>query len=114
MMKKVTAIVRPVRPVRLEALRSALRRLPDFPGMTVTDCGGMTAPDRLGENRDPLADFSSKVRIEIVADEEPTRLIIETIRACATTGHVGDGLVWVGAVEEMWRIGPGGMHLGGA
>ena len=109
-MKKITAIVRPV---RLEALRSALRRLPDFPGMTVSDCGGMTAPDRLGEERDPLADFSSKVRLEIVADEVQARLIIETIRACAATGHVGDGLVWVMPVEEMWRIGPDGMRAEG-
>jgi len=108
-MKKITAIVRPV---RLQALRSALRRLPDFPGMTVTDCGGMTAPDRLGEQRDPLVDFSSKVRIEIVADDLQVRLIIETIRAFAATGHVGDGLVWVTHVEEMWRIGPGGMQAG--
>lgn len=108
-MKKITAIVRPV---RLQALRSALRRLPDFPGMTVTDCGGMTAPDRLGEQCDRLVDFSSKVRIEIVADDLQVRLIIETIRVCAATGHVGDGLVWVTHVEEMWRIGPGGMHAG--
>ena len=107
MMKKITAIVRPV---RLETLRKALRRLPDFPGMTITDCGGMTAPDRLGEHGDPLADFSSKVRLEIVADDAQARLIIETIRACAATGHVGDGLVWVVAVEEMWRIGPDGMQ----
>ena len=106
-MKKITASVRPV---RLEALRSALRRLPDFPGMTVSDCGGMTAPDRLGEERDPLADFSSKVRLEIVTDEVQARLINETIRACAATGHVGDGLVWVMPVEEMWRIGPDGMR----
>ncbi len=106
-MKKITAIVRPV---RLEALRSALRRLPGFPGMTVSDCGGMTAPDRLGEQRDPLADFSNKVRLEIVADDVQTRLIIETIRACAATGQVGDGLVWVVPVEETWRIGPDGMR----
>ena len=107
-MKKITAIVRPV---RLDALRSALRRLPDFPGMTVTDCGGMTAPGRLGEERDPLVDFSSKVRIEIVADDVQTRLIVETIRASAATGHVGDGLVWVIPVEEMWRLGPGGVKV---
>ena len=109
-MKIITAIVRPVRPVRLEALRSALRRLPDFSCMTITDCGGMSAPDRVGENRDPLADFSSKVRIEIVTDDAQTRQIIETIRSCAATGHVGDGLVWVTPVEEMWRIGPEGMR----
>ena len=108
-MKKITAIVRPV---RLEALRSALRRLADFPGMTVTDCGGMTAPGRLGEQHDPLVDFSSKVRIEIVADDLQVRLIVETIRACATTGQVGDGLVWVTPVEVMWRLGPGSMQAG--
>ena len=105
-MKKINAIVRPV---RLYALRSALRRLPNFPGMTVTDCSGMSAPDRLGENRDPLADFSSKVRIEIVADDPQTLPIIDTIRACAATGQVGDGIVWVSPVDEMWRIGPAGM-----
>ena len=108
-MKKITAIVRPV---RLEALRSALRRLPDFPGMTVTACGGMSAPHRLGEQRDPLVDFSSKVRIEIVADDAQTRLIVDTICASAATGQVGDGLVWVSPVEEMWRLGPGGMKVG--
>lgn len=58
-----------------------------------------------------IVDFSSRVRIEIVADDAQTRLIVETIRAGAATGHVGDGLVWVIPVEEMWRLGPGGMKV---
>ncbi|MBL8385807.1 MAG: P-II family nitrogen regulator [Burkholderiales bacterium] len=104
-MQIVTAIVRPV---RLEALRAALRRLPGFPGMTVSDCGGMTAPERLGEERDALADFSNKVRIEIVTDEGQAGQIVDTIRACAATGSIGDGLVWVSPVEAVWRIGAAG------
>lgn len=78
--------------------------------MTVTDCGGMTARDRLCEARDRLVDFSSKVRIEIVADAPQALHIIETIRACAATGQPGDGLVWLTPVEAMWRLGPHAMR----
>lgn len=100
-MKKVTAIIRPA---RLEALRGTLRRLPGFPGMTVTSCGGITAPDRLGDAADPLTDFTPKVRVEVVAEDDDAMVIVEAIRKFATTGQIGDGIVWLVPVEAAWRI----------
>jgi nitrogen regulatory protein P-II 1 len=91
MMKEIKAIVRPN---RLDALRRELRRIPGFPGMTVTQCEGLTAPAKLGSAADPLNDFTPKVRIDIVAPDELCETIVEVMQRSGNTGQLGDGLIW--------------------
>ncbi len=100
-MKEIKAIVRPA---LLEILRRELRAIPNFPGMTVMGCEGLTAPGRLGEQADPLNDFTRKVQITVVASDELAQVIVERIRSSAATGRLGDGLVWVMDVNAMWRL----------
>ena len=106
-MKEIKAIVRPV---RLDDLREALRQQPGFPGMTVLDAQGCSAPARHQPHslREELLDYSPKVRIEIVAGDEHADALYETVLRVGTTGHVGDGIVWMTEVarcDYLWRPG---------
>lgn len=99
-MKEIKAIIRPN---KLPALREALRDIPEFPGMTVSKAEGCSSPSRHGPMhsiKDELTDFTPKVRVEIVSPDEIADVIVERVISVATTGHLGDGLVWVMPVER--------------
>jgi nitrogen regulatory protein P-II 1 len=99
-MKEIKAVIRPN---KLAALREALRDIPNFPGMTVSKAEGCTSPARHGPPnsiKEELTDFTPKVRIEIVSPDEIADAIVERVVSVATTGHLGDGLVWVIDVER--------------
>jgi nitrogen regulatory protein P-II 1 len=51
-----------------------------------------------------VVDFLPKIKIEIVADEKLVDSIIDTIVATARTGKIGDGKIFVTAVEQVVRI----------
>lgn len=101
-MKEIKAVIRPN---KLAALRDALVALPGFPGMTVTKVEGCSAPTRHLPSRvkirDELTDYTSKVRIEIVAPDDVAQAIFERITEVAQTGHYGDGLVWIADLERV-------------
>lgn len=103
-MKEIKAIIRPG---KLPRVREALRKLPGFPGMTVSPAEGFSAPSRLAPARTikhELTDYSAKAHLEIIAPDDITAAIVETIRTCAATGQLGDGVVWVKQIETFWRI----------
>lgn len=103
-MKEIKAVIPPM---RLEQVRQAFRKIPDFPGMTVSRAQGSGYhPDkpRPAGIRAELTDYSEKVRIEIIAkDEEVDRLLAIIHQACHT-GRPGDGVVWVTPVVEFRRM----------
>lgn len=102
-MNLVSAVIPPY---RLEDLRNAVMRA-GAPGMTVSEVRGFgrqrghTATYRGAEY--DLA-FVPKLRVEIlVAGSEADRLagaLVEAVR----TGKIGDGKVWVTAVDSVTRI----------
>lgn len=98
-MKEVKAVIRPN---KLPALRDALRQIPGFPGMTITKAEGCSAPSRHTPHniKEELTDYTPKVRIEIVVDDDLAEVIVDRIISISTTGHIGDGLVWVTPVER--------------
>ncbi len=99
-MKEIKAVVRPN---KLAALRQALVRIPGFPGMTVLKAQGCSAPSRHNGTqtiRDELTEYSDKIRVEIVAPSELCEPIVDAIVNVASTGHIGDGLVWVTDVDK--------------
>ena len=100
-MKEIKAVIRPN---KLSAMRDALLAVPGFPGMTVTRVEGCSAPSRhvpaKVRIKDELTDYSAKVRIEIVAPDEVAQLLFERITEVASTGHYGDGLVWMCDIER--------------
>jgi nitrogen regulatory protein P-II 1 len=98
-MKEVKAVIRPN---KLPALRDALRQIPGFPGMTITKAEGCSAPSRHTPHniKEELTDYTPKMRIEIVVDDDLAEVIVDRIISIATTGHIGDGLVWVTPVDR--------------
>ena len=101
-MKEIKAVIRPN---KLAMLRDALVALPGFPGMTVAKVEGCSAPSRHVPARtkikDELTDYTSKVRVEIVAPDEVAEAVFMRITEVAQTGHYGDGLVWITDVEKV-------------
>ena len=49
-------------------------------------------------------DFVPKVKVEIVADEESVDRIVDLLVDAARSGKIGDGKIWVTAVESIVRI----------
>lgn len=110
-MKEIKAIVRPN---KMPQLRKALMSLDGFPGMTISQAEGCSAPSRHGPPasiKDELTDFTKKIRIEVVCPDEIADRIVECITDIAQTGHLGDGIVWVTEVSRavfVHKTTPGG------
>ena len=102
-MKLITAVIKPF---KLDDVKDALRAA-GVPGMTVGEVrgfgrqGGHTETYRGAEYK---IDFVPKVQIELVVDDGMVDHVVETIRAAAGTGKIGDGKIWVTGVERLVRI----------
>src|SRR5688572_30392076 len=107
-MKLITAIVKPF---KLDEVKNALKEA-GVAGMTVSEVqgfgrqGGHTEVYRGAEYE---VDFVPKVRIETVVDDGDVDKVADAIVAAAKTDKIGDGKVWVTAVERMVRIRTGEM-----
>lgn|SRR5687768_5247962 len=102
-MKEIRAICRPN---RLHALREALRQVPGFPGLTVLEARGFSAPALVDHPtlQEALTDFAREIMIcMLVADNMVDEIVDILMRECRT-GRVGDGLVWLIPVEGVRRI----------
>ena len=102
-MKLITAIIKPF---KLDEVKSALRDA-GVEGMTVTEVrgfgrqGGHTETYRGTEYQ---IDFVPKVKVEIVTEESGVDRIVELLTDAARSGKIGDGKIWVTAVESVIRI----------
>ncbi|MBL8506477.1 P-II family nitrogen regulator [Methylobacillus glycogenes] len=102
-MKEIKAVIPPQ---RLPKIRSALRNIKGFPGMTVSKvdgCGHHVARPTQGI-REELTDYSPKVRVEMVCPDELVEGVLQVLVEVGHTGQVGDGIVWVTSVERMVRL----------
>jgi nitrogen regulatory protein P-II 1 len=111
----MTVVVAFVQPFQLEPLADALRAVPGFPGMTISDArgfGGARAhvpkPGESGEV-DP---FRDTVRVEIVCTSAEASRIADAVCRAAHTGHAGDGLVLIAPVTAHFRIRDGRLGRG--
>ncbi len=106
-MKIITAMVQPF---MLSKVTSALEDIDGFPGMTVNDVRGFGREKGIhahgGAHRvaEDFVEYVKKARIEIVAPDEMTQQIVDTIATSAHTGNSGDGKVFVWPVEHAVRI----------
>ena len=102
-MKEVKAVIRPN---KLPALRTALLETAGFPGMTVSKVEGCSSPSRYGKYniKDELTDYSAKVRVEIVCNDELAEVLMDRIVAVCQTGQMGDGVVWCTEVPKAFFI----------
>ncbi len=102
-MKKIEAIVKPS---KLDEVKSALSEI-GVMGMTVSEVRGFGRTGGKAEiyrGSAYVVDFVPKLKIEIVAVDGKVHESLEVIRVAAATGHIGDGKIWVGDVDEVVRI----------
>lgn len=102
-MKKITAMIKPF---KLDDVREALAEI-GVQGMTVSEVKGFgrqKGHTEIYRGAEYEVDFLPKIKMEIVLPEELVERAIEVIVVCARTGKVGDGKVFVSAVDEVVRI----------
>jgi nitrogen regulatory protein P-II 1 len=110
-MKEIRAIVRPQ---RLAQLREVLRAIPNFPGLTLTQAEGFTAPAGVQKRtvKEELTDYTPKILVTVIAEESMIEVIRQAIMQVCSTGQIGDGLVWTVPIESIHRIRNGESLIG--
>ncbi len=102
-MKLVTAIIKPF---KLDEVREALSAI-GVQGITVTEVKGFgrqKGHTELYRGAEYVVDFLPKVKVEAVVPDSLTDRAIEAITKAARTGKIGDGKIFVRAVEQVIRI----------
>ena len=102
-MKMVTAIVKPF---KLDEVREALSAI-GVQGITVTEVKGFgrqKGHTELYRGAEYVVDFLPKVKVEVAVDDAVVERVIEVIEASARTGKIGDGKIFVSALEQVVRI----------
>jgi nitrogen regulatory protein P-II 2 len=102
-MKLITAIVKPF---KLDDVREALSEI-GVQGITVTEVKGFgrqKGHTELYRGAEYVVDFLPKVKIEVAVAEGVVEQTIEAITKAANTGKIGDGKVFVSAMEQVIRI----------
>ena len=102
-MKKIEGIVRPH---LLDAVKDALQAV-GVVGMTVSEVKGFgrqKGQTEIYRGAEYLVSFLPKVKIEIVVDDSQVERAVEAIQKAAHTGKIGDGKIFVTAVEQALRI----------
>ncbi|MDQ1679791.1 MAG: nitrogen regulatory protein 1 [Frankiaceae bacterium] len=102
-MKLVTAIVKPH---AVDLVKTALDAA-GVKGMTVSEVAGygrQRGHTEVYRGAEYVVDFVPKIRIETVVDDADAAMVVDTIVNAARTGKIGDGKVWLTAVEDLIRI----------
>ena len=102
-MKQITAIVKPF---KLEEVREALAEV-GVTGLTVTEVKGFgrqKGHTELYRGAEYVVDFLPKVKVEMIVGDAMVERAIEAIVKAARTGKIGDGKIFVTAVEQVIRI----------
>ena len=102
-MKQITAVIKPF---KLEEVREALAEV-GVSGLTVTEVKGFgrqKGHTELYRGAEYVVDFLPKVKIEAAVDEAIVDRVIEAIEGSARTGKIGDGKIFVSALEQVVRI----------
>jgi nitrogen regulatory protein P-II 1 len=102
-MKKIEAIIKPF---KLEEVKDALSEI-GIEGMTVSEVKGFgrqKGHTEIYRGSEYTVDFLPKIKIELVIGDSQKDAAIGAIIKAAKTGKIGDGKVFVSAIEEAVRI----------
>ena len=102
-MKKIEAIIKPF---KLDEVKQALHDV-GVEGLTITEARGFgrqKGHTELYRGAEYAVDFLPKVKIELVIDDSLVQSAVEAIQQAAHTGKIGDGKIFVFAIEEVIRI----------
>ncbi|GLV25458.1 nitrogen regulatory protein P-II [Sphingobium sp. TomTYG75] len=102
-MKKIEAIIKPF---KLDEVKEALHEV-GVSGITVTEAKGFgrqKGHTELYRGAEYVVDFLPKVKLEVVVDDALADRVVEAISAAAQTGRIGDGKIFISAIEGAVRI----------
>ncbi|MFN9280854.1 MAG: P-II family nitrogen regulator, partial [Betaproteobacteria bacterium] len=91
---------------KLDEVREALSAI-GVQGITVTEVKGFgrqKGHTELYRGAEYVVDFLPKVKIEAAVDDALVERVIEAIEGSAPTGKIGDGKIFVSALEQVVRI----------
>jgi len=102
-MKLVTAIIKPF---KLDEVREALSEM-GVMGVTVTEVKGFgrqKGHTELYRGAEYVVDFLPKTKLEVAVCADQVEQVIEAVGQAACSGQIGDGKIFVTAVEQVVRI----------
>lgn len=102
-MKRVEIIIKPF---KLEDVKDALADI-GITGMTVVEVKGygrQKGHSELYRGAEYVVDFMPKIKIDIVVEEADVSKVTEVVVEAARTGKIGDGKIFVSAIEDIVRI----------
>ena len=102
-MKKIEAIIKPF---KLDEVKDALHEI-GLKGITVVEAKGFgrqKGHTELYRGAEYVVDFVPKTRIEVAVRDDLVSQVEEAIINAAKTGKVGDGKIFVTAIEHVVRI----------
>ena len=102
-MKKIEAIIKPF---KLDEVKDALHEV-GLTGITVVEAKGFgrqKGHTELYRGAEYVVDFLPKVKLEVVVKDSDVDRCVEAIIKAAKTGKIGDGKIFVTAVEQVVRI----------
>ncbi len=102
-MKLVTAIIQPH---RLEEVKKAVMA-EGVKGMTVSQVNGygrQRGHTEVYRGAEYTVDLLPTVKIELVCADEEASGLVQTIAQSARSGRIGDGKIWITAVDEVIRV----------
>ncbi len=102
-MKMVMAVIKPF---KLDDVRTALADV-GVQGITVTEVKGFgrqKGHTELYRGAEYVVDFLPKIKIEAAVADDMVERAVEAIMQSANTGKIGDGKIFVYALERVVRI----------
>ncbi|MCC6356284.1 MAG: P-II family nitrogen regulator [Verrucomicrobiae bacterium] len=102
-MKKIEAVIKPF---KLEEVKEALTGM-GIEGLTVVEVRGFgrqKGHTEIYRGSEYTVDFLPKLKLEIVLRDDQVDAAVEAILKSAKTGKIGDGKIFILALEEAIRI----------
>ena len=102
-MKKIEAIIKPF---KLDDVKEGLTEI-GVHGMTVSEVKGFgrqKGHTEIYRGAEYKVDFVPKLKLEVIVSAETVPEVLKTIEQKAKTGSIGDGKIFVMALEEVVRI----------
>jgi nitrogen regulatory protein PII len=99
----VTAIIKPF---KLDDVREALSEV-GVNGITVTEVKGFgrqKGHTELYRGAEYVVDFLPKIKLEVAVTDAQVERVVEAIMQAAGSGKIGDGKIFVHALEQVVRI----------
>jgi nitrogen regulatory protein PII len=102
-MRKIEAVIKPF---KLDAVKAALSEI-GITGMTITEVKGFgrqRGHKEVYRGTEYQVDLVPKIQLGVVVDAGQTDKVVDLIRRTANTGKIGDGKIFVTALEKAVRI----------